>query len=326
MNSSLNSSDLYAQLTESLSFYYTLIIPVIGLVLNLFSIFIFAKKSLNKINMGFLYLVQSSVDCLLLLTLTVFFRSSLLFGENLDTASDIACKLLTFSRRFVVHVSSWITVYITFDRFMFIKFPNRFRFLQEKKYIAIIIICVSILLFLIDIESIFSFVREQKTFENNRTIIKKQCSALHSVSVASDIITIVFRSYLPLALMFIMNMVLVRHVFNARRKLNRNKVMSRKQLNFTLIVILSNLIFFTFNFPLSIAYILSNIYNYSGIRVDSSYFVSFNFYFQLAVYFSFLYQSFAFFVYFSFNSLFREEVLNIFRTKENKKTLSTYFS
>jgi hypothetical protein len=326
MNSSSNSSNFYDKLTDSFSFYYTLIIPPTGLILNLFSIFIFTRKSLNKINMGFIFLIQTFADCLLILMLTVFLRSSILFGENLETASDIACKILTFSRRFFVHLSSWITVYITFDRFMFIKFPNRFAFLQDKKYIAIIIISIAMFLFLVDLESIFFFVNEQKTFENNTTIIKKQCSALHSVSVASDIITIVFRSYLPLLLMLIIDIILVRHVFEAKRKLTKSKLTSRKQLSFTLIVILSNFAFFTFNFPLSIAYILSNIYNYSGIKVESSYFISFNFYFQLAVYFSFLYQNFSFFIYFSFNSLFREEVLNLFRAKENKKTLSTYYS
>jgi ABC-type xylose transport system permease subunit len=121
-----------------------------GVALNLFSLYIFTRASLNKTNMGFLYLYQTVADLIVLLANIFIFRSSILFGFSLTNQSDIICKLMTLFRRFILHASSWMCVLITFDRFIYVYYPNRFKILKSKLSISILIFIMLFLLTIIN--------------------------------------------------------------------------------------------------------------------------------------------------------------------------------
>lgn len=115
-----------SSLSTQISNNFVIVSSAIGIPLNLLSIFIYLRPNLNKTNMGFLYACQAFVDMtLLLVTLFLIRGSSFIFGTTVSNASDFVCKLLTFVRRFTLHISSWMCVVITADRFVFVIYKNR---------------------------------------------------------------------------------------------------------------------------------------------------------------------------------------------------------
>ena len=109
------------RLNNQLTNIFVIAYSSIGIPCNILSIIIFYRLTRIKNNMGFLYICQSIVDIIVLLVNLILVRSSpLIFPSNLTNLTDELCKTITFLRRLTLHMSSWITVLITFDRFIFI--------------------------------------------------------------------------------------------------------------------------------------------------------------------------------------------------------------
>ena len=181
-------------LTYKINFYSILLLSPMGIILNAFSVYIFSRPRLNKTNMGFLYLWQSVIDCILLIGFVFIYPTIPIIDFNLDIASDFLCKSVSLFRRFILHSSSWITVLITLDRLLYVYFPSKDIFLQKKRNLQIIILIMFALIIIIDFENFF-YVLDIKTknvtiTEGNRTFVKivkfSVCTGLFQIVVLSD--------------------------------------------------------------------------------------------------------------------------------------------
>ena len=76
--------------------------------------------------MGYLYGILSAVDVLSLMTnfFLIHFLPNLNPKYSLRLQSDFACKITFYINRNVPHVSSWVQMYISLDRYIDIKIPE----------------------------------------------------------------------------------------------------------------------------------------------------------------------------------------------------------
>lgn len=303
-----NQTQTYSAYVTSVSSemnkYYLIVSSSIGIPCNLISIFIFARLIKNKTNMGFLYVCQCTVDLyLLLITLLVLRSWPLLFPYNFAIVSDDLCKLLTFLRRFSLHISSWMSVLITFDRLIFVLHEQnqKFRFMKRKTYLSLVILGMFICLAIIDIPNLFFYLSiNPKTGSGS-------CNGSFAIVISSDIISTFLRTYIPLFLMVSFNFLMIRKIFDKRRLTYNQSLLNRKEYQFTFAVMAYSLYFFILNFPLAVFYIFYDVNSYSG-ALAGDFGATYNFLFNLFLNLTLLQQNLSFFMNLAFNKLFRQEV------------------
>jgi hypothetical protein len=308
-------------LSRDISTYFAWSLPHVGVMLNLFSIFIFTRKSLNKTNMGYLYLWQTCIDIVLLLSYVhIFRRASAVFGYDFPFESNLLCKLVIFFRRFILHASSWLSVYITFDRFVYVYLPSKFAFFKSRSKITMVLALMLGLILLIDIENLF-FYLDSKVINH---AARKVCTATPFVNALSDMVSITMRTYIPLTLMLVFDVLIIKKLHESKHR--SKNITQKKENQYTINVMLLNCIFFLFNFPLSIVYILKNIITFSGIDLPGEAKVKFNFILNLTINIAFLTQSLSFFINLTFNKLYRTEFAYLIRIKRPRSVRNSTMS
>ena len=298
-------ADNIYRISDSVAYYSIIINLAVGVPLNLLNALVFTRLMLNKTNktnMGILGLCQSVVDIILLLYHSLILRSASFFPISLTKTSDSVCKLLSFLRRIASCSSSWIEVVTTFDRFTFVIFGHtgRFKFMKQKRYLAIIILGVLIVLALVNIINLFSY------------ISRGNCTTDHSILMASDLILIIMRLYIPIVLMSACNIYMIRIVIEKNKAALRQTSNARKEHHFTRSVIANDAFYLLFHLPGSIYFILYDINLYSGALNGSPlYAANYKLFGNIVQNFSLFFQTFSFFIYLTFNKLYRKEIWNL---------------
>lgn len=304
-SNSSSSSDYAASLTKlstNINNYLSIILPSIGIPCNLISVFIFWRLRRNKSNMVFLGIFQSLVDAVLLLFVLLLFRSQYTIGFSISAQTDGLCKLLTFIRRYIYIASSWMHVLITFDRVIFVLFlyRNRFRFMINRIKLTAMIFTLLLILALLNIPNFF-FYLEGST-----------CTSSDTIDLTTDIVSIIFRTYIPFILMIVFNLLLINKIFNKPKSKVNSKLsaLNRREFQLTFSVMMFDAYFFFVNFPLSVYFIFSDVNTYSGALDNNKLFkAQYSLFSAITNNFAFFQQTFSFFLYFSFNKLFRSECI-----------------
>jgi hypothetical protein len=313
MNSNISESAQTQTLIRSLSnigsninLYTALVLNPIGFVTNMISLYVYTRPRLNKTNMGFLYFWQTASDICLLGMLIFIGRAREIFGQALGSQGEGWCIFTSFIRRFLVHISSWINVLICFDRFMFVLFPNN-KFMKSKLNLTLIIASIFATLTLVNTPNFFSGLSVPR---GNETRV---CSASPLILNLAVLISIFTRTIVPLIVMSLMNLMIIKRLRLNKQKLtqNRNKK-EKKETRFTKTVVSLTLIFMLFNFPLGVINSVSIFTDYLGFTVSPTTGAVLSLCSIVALNFSFLYQSFYFFITLMFNQIFRKELISIF--------------
>ena len=292
------------RITSSIVYYDNIFILAVGVPLNLINIFVFTRLMLNKknkTNIGFLGLCQSIVDIILLMYFQLVFRSSF-FGVTFTNTSDALCKSLNFIRRILTCSSSWMQLINTFGRFVYVIFGyrGRFSFMKQKRYLGLIIFGVLIVLAVANTNNLFYY------------LSKGTCTADNAILVASDMVLIIMRLYIPIFLMIVFNVFMIRVVIQKRKIALGENSKNRKEHHFTVAVIANDVCFFLFHLPVSTYFILYDINLYSGaFSGDPLFSANYNLFGNVVKDFSLCIQTFSFFIYLVFNKIYRREVLDI---------------
>lgn len=301
----------WRDLNVQFTFYFTVISSVIGIPSNIVSAWIFIQiMKKNKTTMGFLYLIQSLVDLVFLILLLFVLRTTpVLFSRSFYADSDFACRMLSFSRRFMPHCSCVVTIVTTIDRFLAVCYPNRSKFMQKKSALLALIIGLMIFMFIMDIPNFFFYL--------SGTI----CTAEVNLNIVADLMGISFRTYLPSLAMIIMDTLIIRRMRISSRVV-RQTAENRKENQFTRAVIAFDVFFLICSLPIGIVLIIYDVYLYTGaFRTDPVLFITYVFWFNRTQSFSNSKAVLTFFMNLIFNKIFWNEVRGKFR-KENSVSYS----
>ena len=305
--------DYINTVNNQLVYYFVIVSSAIGIPGNLISMVVFIRLAIRnpKINMGLLYVCQTAIDLnALIFSLLVFRGSIYLYGYLALNINDSYCRAFAFLRRFTLHASSWMSVLIIFDRFTFVLYENRFKFMKNKLILSAIIFGVMFLIAIADIENLFYYI------DSSSKNPSFTCTGSNPVTVASDIISICLRTYIPLILMIVFNLLLINRIFAKKRRASKvvhNSTIKRKEHHFTIAVMSCNVLFFLSKFPLSVFYVFYDLNLYTGnFKKDQTLSDVFNFYMNIFVSISFLDLTLSFFMYLAFNKLFLKEFCRLF--------------
>jgi hypothetical protein len=301
------------------NYFFVLIFPTSGVILSFFSLLIFSRPALNKTNMGFLYMWQSSIDILLLLIFIFETRSATLFGQSVANHAEVLCRSLRWFRRVTLHASSWMSVYITLDRFAYVCQPKRLEAIRNKKSISTcIILGMLLILTAINIPNYFSTIEitiqpissNSSSNASRAPVITQQCRTNAVMSSLTNLMSTLFRTWLPILSMVLLDLLIIKRLNANKLKVTKgSKSLHRKENHYTKNVILLNLLFFIFNAPLAVIYLIDAINVYTpSVPKDPLYIAIISFLISISVNLSYAYQSASFFIYLIFNSVFRNEL------------------
>nr|QVK45689.1 G protein-coupled receptor [Proales similis] len=316
-DASIQLSEQIGRLTYDLDFYLSAVLYPLGIVQNFCSLYLFSRPNLNKTNMGFLYTWQTAVDIATLLLFGFFVFSTYLFNFQLFTYSDFLCRFLGFTRRWLLHASSWITLLITFDRYMLMCHPGRLPELRKShKRQSLLIVLMLCLIGLVDVENLFYYLEVTGNYQNathnesQSGQLLLRCTATPLVAALSDFISILMRTYVPFAIMTVLDVVIVRRLVKSKNQAQRRGAVNRER-HFTIVVLGFNFLFFLFNFPLSLIFIVMNVYKLGQIELAPVYAAVLNLVFLCSVQLSLFIKCFSFVFNLAINHLFRDEALTL---------------
>ena len=213
----------YSNLAYHFKYHFLFVLTPIGLITNLICIIVFTRRNLNKTNMGFYCMCIAISNMITLLFYMFVTQSKFVLGIELETSSDIACKVIMLLRRTIRELSPAIESLLTIDRFLVVFYPNRFKWINKRRTILIAICAVYFFLVLVSIGNMLYFVAN-----NSSSLSKKICTSSKWIVLSSDIISTVMRTFLPCSIMFIFNSLMIYRLFKSRtffashnRNLNR---------------------------------------------------------------------------------------------------------
>ena len=297
-------------INNQINYWFEMITSPIGVCLNLISMYIFSRPSLNKTNMGFFYLNITFWNVIVLLFSFFLINSKITLGYDLSITSDTACALVWFIRRVTRLFPPWIEVLVTFDRYLFIFYTNRFNFIRVKRNISYIIIGIFVLLLFQSIPNLFFRTSESKDIENqsNGSYIVIKCSGSKNLSIVSDTISLFIKTIIPSLIMLILSLIIIKKIKNQKKKLkykSNRDTRTFKEIQFTISIIGMNMVFLVLNLPLSIMNPVKSLYNYLNEQNEKdSLASSINLIYTITFQISNLYYSTMFFSFLIFNKIF----------------------
>jgi hypothetical protein len=284
----------------------------IGLVLHLFSLYIYQKPSMKKTNMGYLFTWQSCVDVVYLLYLIVNVQSEI---NTYFVQFDELCKLTNFVVKYFYNLSPWTNAFICLERFLFVFFPRSCHLMKSKRNLAALFLILFVLVALPSVSYFTSFISKTRVRWNNQTDWIVDCRIDSNLSKAMIIINPLMRPVLPTSLIILMNVLMLKGIKeNKKRCVNKGtkeKRSSRREKRFTSVVISMSIVFVAFNLPSLLIYIYDLIFvpNRNTTQEAWANYMRFSI---VITHFSILYQSGYFFVLLASNNIFRSEVFRLF--------------
>lgn len=217
-----------ADTSKAINFYFSAYIVPIGIVLNIFSIFIFLRRKFNSLPaMRFYYIGLAIYDILALSNSIFFIQLFPYLNINFTNTSEFACKFLMIWRRAVIQSPSWVLVAITLDRFKSVYFPTRFKIMEKRFSIILVLFSVYFFIFLINIPHIWFYLKTDTkitaVFDSstnktlNQTTKTTVCTATALFLTITDVTNVLMRAYFPFLLMLTFNVLLTKKFLQSKK-------------------------------------------------------------------------------------------------------------
>ncbi|CAF1676102.1 unnamed protein product, partial [Rotaria magnacalcarata] len=124
--------------------YYSLVLIVIGTLMNLLTCFILCQSSFrDKKSKPIIHYMRTITifDNLMLYGWNLNHYTVTVYKLNLLEYSILSCKIISFSSYFTPQVSAWLRVFVCLDRYLSSSYYHR-TWLNRSKPILIIIVCI----------------------------------------------------------------------------------------------------------------------------------------------------------------------------------------
>jgi hypothetical protein len=315
MNASLVDSINFVG--KSITFWMSSITIPFGIILNIFSIYVFWKPNLNKTTMGFFYLNISAWNTIVLFHYIFIYDPMLFFNYDIQILSDSSCVFYFITTRVLRQIPTWIEALITLDRYLCVCHHNKFKFMKNRWNIFLIIIAIIIFLVIVGIPNFLFHLDTQFIYYLNSSNITNKvvkCLANKEITLETNVSAVIFKIIIPGIAIILFSILLLEGVKNSkgnRTNLNKstNKIKKSKEKELESSILWMNLIFLILNVPVAIMYSVKSIYEnaISDQVVLTANIISnvYNFTTDVAN----LYYSLMFFTFLAFNKLFFKETL-----------------
>jgi len=283
MSNTQDNIDQINKLINQINFYYSSIVIPIGILLNIVNIIIFSSnKQKNSSNQNILYIGLSIYDILALLNSILFAQLLPAIGITLTNYSNAACVYLSWYRKIVVQAPSWAQMLITFERYTSVVSFNNSNIFKNKLNVVLMLISILILLTTVNLGQAWFYTSvniktltvklnssNQTNKVINESIVSLTCTNSKAVSLATDIINLLFRFLIPIIFMLVMNILLSKNLYESKKRTSGKNRSFKRERRYTIIVIGFNVLFLTLNMPWAVWYVLSHLRS-SGVAFQSA--------------------------------------------------------
>ena len=283
--------------------YFYLTSISFGLIGNLLSFLVFSRKQFNNTIFNVYFRLITITDSASVLTQLNY---SLKLGFNIDIKliSNLSCKLLDYFIYSSCPISSYILVYISFDRMLNVTCPNEFK-LRHNKLIQLSI-CLFIILFNLIYYLPILFYRKldiQSVFQNhtNQTELIRKC--IYTDNRFIYWMDLFFSTIIPFIFMCLFTSITIIFLFRSKKRTNG---ISSRDVKFAITSITLNICFFLFLFPLTLFLLLGIYMDLNNDRLYELKFI------MLLTIYSINYSN-MFYVNLIVNSIFRNELVLMFK-------------
>lgn len=278
--------------------------------LNILTITVFLRKKFREHYTNLYTIVIVLVNnTIILVNYPLFYQDAK--NELLIVRSDFLCIFLYYIARLFSSFHSWLLVMSSLERTLHVIFPYGFKFMKKRKNIFAIMFALFIANVAVYYPTTFFRVIENASFINqtNQTVIIKTCGSapLHALN---DSIRIISRIVVPFILILILSSLLIYKLLKKKRKVKAKSNLIRGY-NFSKIIALTCLLFLLSFAPLLIVLLFYSF----GIDVNSSVRILAvsELVKAIAQTLTLINYSSTFLINLKFSSMFREEILIIFK-------------
>ena len=320
----MNSTQYYSisfTITTLISYLY-LVLAFIGTMANILAFIVFSRKKFANTVFETYVRTLLIIDTIGLIYLAV---GKFLYFEyliNLRDLNIVLCKLTMLIAYSIPPISAYLTVMISFDRWLSIAKPHVLIIRRKRKFqlnVCWIIILVNILY---NGQLLFSYLDINPTNDFTFDYYANMIVCLIPNESLLSKMDLINSTILPFFLMILFSSLTINAVFVSRSKI-RHAVMNatngqqpttfdisrQRDIKFAITSILLNIIFLLLNGPFSLSFFIFN--NYLG-RFGQVYFV------KVILLLSYLNHGCVFFINFAVNTQFNEELLSLFLELKQK--------
>ena len=285
------------------------VIVGIGLIGNILSIIIFSRKTFRSNSIS-TYCIALAICELWNLTEFITVVYTLAQNKFLYDQSDSFCKFYYSTNTWLASIHPWIMVAFSLDK-LFSMRVNSLAILKKKWFqwsIVVGIVLFSLVLYIY----VAIFIRVREIFPGF-----SMCDVTTIGFFNVHIIVFIFEtSLIPFLVMFITSILTILLLIKSRNSVSKNGQVSRdrksRDRKYAITSIVFNVSFITLKLPLAIFYLMLAYYS-----LYDPYF------FKIVFLLYFLNMSMSFFIHLVTNSIFRRELLVLFRmTKDNMSSVS----
>ena len=124
-----NESIVEKDITDILHFLLINVI-IYGLIGNFLCYKVFSTPKLKKYPITVYFRSISVFDSIMMLNALIYFLNQK-YSWDLSLLNDFFCKMRNYFLYSTGSISSWIIVFVSFDRFLFIAFPKKFQLIRK---------------------------------------------------------------------------------------------------------------------------------------------------------------------------------------------------
>jgi hypothetical protein len=243
------------------------VLPIVAIVLGTIgesiSIVIFFNKKFMATSFAFYNISVSVIDIL------IFYIGCLKFVLQANTSDPLSssmfwCKSLSFLIRPMLEIASWIQLLMTLDRFLFMHFTSRFKWIRKfSVQIAMVsILAVAFLLFHSPVAFFYGHFEAINETENvtSSLLVCYTDPYQYYVVILNDFGLFFIFCTIPFTIMFFLT-ISISISFIKMKKKSKSKMSSknRKEYRFAFAIIFQNIIFLIFTLPLSTLWPVMNL-------------------------------------------------------------------
>lgn len=311
-----SNKSVFNTISTLIIFFYPFI-SLIGIITNSLSLVIFSRKRFKNTVFATYFRFLTLIDTfIVLLPINKFFE--LYFNFYIENQSNFFCKLRMFLPYSIKPNSQWIIVAISLDRFISISRPGKFLF--RKKTGFQVLACSFMFAFNLIYYSIglTPYLMYNITYDNisNTTINSSKC--FFDTPFLFLWMDFLNSAILPFIFITILTILTVKTIIVSRRrstttmiifKKNRKESSKFKDIKFTRISIILNVLFLLFNVPFCL-YALINQYIFDSIDPYLDLLI-----YVIMLFFHYCNFTSVFFINILSNSIFRDEFFKLFKSR-----------
>ena len=195
------------------------VLTIIGIVGNIFVIYILTRPKFYKESL-FRYFLVSNLICILIIVLVIVY--SLIQFLKLNV-SILFCQVYTFLTYFAYCFYSWVSVVNSIDRLLTLKYPRRFSWFQKFKYQALTLTIIATILILINIPRAV-YVRKSD---------KIMCAIKdNQIGFMLNLVNLIISNILPFFIMLLSTCILLHYFISHKFRLNQLIVNYKREREF----------------------------------------------------------------------------------------------